>query len=118
MYSKRSNNQINLELTYYDLEQLLSPKAIKSITHYQLNLLKYFIENPNTILQDIKKKQNLKKEQIDNRYKSLKILLTKKLITESNDIIKKRKSTRLAILVFSIYCLKDKHSVRKLKKSY
>ena len=56
-----------------------------------MNLLKYFIENPNTILQDIKNKENLEKEQIDNKYKSLKILLKKKLLTESYDRIRKKK---------------------------
>lgn len=92
MYSKRNNNQINPELTFFsELEELLPSKIIKNVGPHQLNLLKYFIEHPNTILQHIKNQQNLKKEQIDNKYKSLKILLEKKLLDESYDIIRKRK---------------------------
>ena len=78
MYSKRNNKQINPELTFFsELEELLPSKIIKNVGPHQLNLLKYFIEHPNTILQHIKNQQNLKKEQIDNKYKSLKILLEK-----------------------------------------
>src|SRR5215210_1959087 len=85
MYNNDNNGQIHLKLSFSELEQLLPTKKIKNITKAQLNLLKYFIENPNTILYKIKAKQNLSQEQIENRYKPLKKLLEKNLLTELND---------------------------------